>query len=100
MSRAYVAPVEFNIYAAAQAGADIGAAFDALAAGEALVLDLSAIAEFDAAGLQLLVTTALAESRGGHRVEFTGVPGIVRRRFAELGIEHHLGHAAYTTEAA
>lgn len=90
MSAAWVAPAELNIYAAAESGAALAGLFADLAMGDALRVDLSQVGELDAAGMQLLLATALAGKREGRAVEFIDVPGVVRERFDMLGVGEFL----------
>lgn len=86
MSGAWVAPAELNIYAAAESGAALAALFADLDAGDALRVDLSQVSELDAAGLQILLATALAGRRDGRIVEFVEVPEVVQERLDMFGV--------------
>jgi len=90
VSATFVAPAELNIYAAAQACLDINAALSALAAGDDLRIDLAAVTELDAAGLQVLLAAAQSAQRGGPAVSLTGADAAMRRRFAGSGVERLL----------
>jgi anti-anti-sigma regulatory factor len=90
MSTRYAVPAEFDIYRAAQVGAEIKSALLGLDAGDCLDIDLAAVTEIDAAGLQVLVSAALSGASGAGRIEFTQVPAMLRDRFTCLGIAHLL----------
>jgi ABC-type transporter Mla MlaB component len=100
MNATYVAPAELNIYAAAQAGAEIVAALAGADDGQVLNIDLSQVGEIDAAGLQVLLSTALAGRRGACAVRFGAVPALVRERFAQFGLERLIEDEAKSAEAA
>ena len=86
MNASWVAPAELNIYAAAESGAAIAALLADLEPGDELRIDLAQVGEIDAAGMQLLLATALAARRDGHRIRFGGVPEIVREPFDRFGL--------------
>jgi anti-anti-sigma regulatory factor len=90
MSAAWVAPAELNIYAAAESGTAIAALLADLEPGDELRVDLAQVGELDAAGLQLLLATALAGRRDGHRIAFTAIPDLVRARFDQFGLGGYL----------
>jgi anti-anti-sigma regulatory factor len=90
MIAAWSAPAELNIYAVAESGTAIAALLADLEPGDELRVDLAQVGELDAAGLQLLLATALAGRRNGHQIAFAGVPDLVRERFEQLGLGEYL----------
>ena len=100
MSAAWVAPMELNIYAAAVSGTAIMALLAELEAGDELRIDLAPLSEIDAAGLQLLLATALAGRRNGHQIAFANIPAIVRERFEQFGLVAYLEAGKTATEGA
>jgi anti-anti-sigma regulatory factor len=100
MSAAWVAPTELNIYAAAESGTAIAALLADLAPGDELRVDLAQVGELDAAGLQLLLATALAGRRNGHQIAFAGIPDLVRARFNQFGLGEYLEAGQTTGEDA
>jgi anti-anti-sigma regulatory factor len=86
MSAAWSAPAELNIYAAAESSAAIAAVLADLEPGDELRVDLAQVGELDAAGLQLLLATALAGRRNGHQIAFADIPDLVRERFGQFGL--------------
>jgi anti-anti-sigma regulatory factor len=100
MSAVWSAPAELNIYAAAESGAAIAALLADLESGDELRIDLAPLSELDAAGLQLLLATAQAGRRDGHRIAFADVPEQVRERFEHFGLAGYLEPGAIVGEDA
>jgi len=100
MSAAWSAPAELNIYAVGESGAAIATLLADLDAGENLRIDLAEVSELDAAGLQLLLATALFGRREGRRVTFSGVPEPVLERFEQFGLAAYLEPGEVAAEDA
>lgn len=100
MNTAWAAPAELDIYAAAESGAAIAALLADLEAGGELCIDLAQVRELDAAGLQLLLSTALSGRREQRRITFVGIPEVVRERFGQFGLGAYLAEHRNTGERA
>ena len=74
---------EMTIYRAAELNPML---LEAVRAHDAPALDLSAVSEFDSAGLQLLLATRLEAARLGKPLALTAASPAVRDVFALLGI--------------
>ena len=75
---------EMTIYRAAELAP---ALLETVRTHAAPALDLSAVTEFDSAGLQLLLVARQEAARLGKRLELAGASPAVREVFALLGME-------------
>lgn len=83
---------DFTIYRAAELRGMLAAH---IAAGTRQ-FDLSAVTDFDSAGVQLLAATRASASQKGEQVEFLNAPGCVQQVCSTLGLQAwvHCGRGA------
>ena len=94
MSAALVLPAELSIYTAGELSSHWLAWLDAQAGEGPGQVDASAVAEIDAAGLQLLLSLSAALQRRGRSLQLLQPSAALQSACQALGLQSLLGRAA------